>query len=53
MYGVILQRNKKKYAKLCDFHSGHDCKKEGCREWEVDQIQDRYNFILEMVREYK
>ncbi len=52
MYGVILQRKKIEYAVLYDLHCGHDCDVEGCRKWEVDQIQDRYNFILEMTGEY-
>lgn len=51
MYGVILQRYKKRYAKLYDLHCGHDCV--DCKRWEVQQIQDRYNFILEMTGDYK
>lgn len=53
MYGVILQRKKKEYAMLYDLHCGHDCEVENCRKWEVQQIQDRYNFILEITGEYK
>ena len=53
MYGVILQRNKKKYARLYDEHCAHDCETKGCAKWEVSQIQERYNFILEMTGEYQ
>ena len=52
-YGWALARAKLKYAKLYDEHCGHDCDMCECKKWEVTQIQDRYNFILELTEEYK
>ncbi len=52
-YGMRLAEAKEKYAKLYDLHCGHDCDMCECKKWEVQQIQERYNFILEMTGEYK
>ena len=49
-YGWAMERAKLKYSNLYDEHSGHDCEGEGCNKWEVDRIQERYSFILEMTR---